>query len=83
MTVIIKVVWHSPDLPDRDNSLVATVGLGIALRNTRIHSRSFELTLRLLQNIIMHNMFSNFLYLASLFAHLSSILNNFNCDDEN
>ena len=31
----------------------------------------------------MHNIFSNFLCFASLFAHLSSILNNFNCNDEN
>ena len=31
----------------------------------------------------MHNIFSNFLCFASLFAYLSSILNNFNCNDEN
>ena len=31
----------------------------------------------------MQNVFRNFLCFASLFAHLSSILNNFNCKDEN
>ena len=31
----------------------------------------------------MHNILSNFLCFASLFAHHSSILNNFNCNDEN
>ena len=31
----------------------------------------------------MHNIFSNFLCFASLFAHLSSIFNNINCNDEN
>ena len=31
----------------------------------------------------MHNIFSNLLCFASLFAHLSSILNNFSCNDEN
>ena len=31
----------------------------------------------------MHNIFSNFLCFAFLFAHLSSIFNNFNCNDEN
>ena len=31
----------------------------------------------------MHNIFSNFLCFASLFAHLSSILNIFNCNDGN
>ena len=29
------------------------------------------------------NIFSIFLCFSSLFAHLSSILNNFNCNDEN
>ena len=31
----------------------------------------------------MHNVFTNVLYFASLFAHLSSILNNFIFNDEN
>ena len=31
----------------------------------------------------MQNIFSNCLCFASLFGHLSSILNNFNCNDEN
>ena len=31
----------------------------------------------------MQHIFSNYLCFASLFAHLSSILNNFNCNDEN
>ena len=35
------------------------------------------------QYYTMYNIFSNFLCFASLFAHLSSILNNFNCNDEN
>ena len=30
----------------------------------------------------MQNIFSNFLCFASLFAHLSSISNNFNCNEE-
>ena len=31
----------------------------------------------------MHNIFSNFLCFASLFAHLSSISITFNCNEEN
>ena len=34
-------------------------------------------------NYTMQNVFSKFLCFASLFAHLSQMLNNFSCNDEN